>query len=79
MKSVAEDCRLDLLKGLCRRFSHQRRQAFNAEPFSTLIENLDETIGVQNQTVAGCEVNFVGRAGRRYLSETAEYAVLRIE
>jgi hypothetical protein len=57
MKSVAEDCRLDLLKGLCRRFSHQRRQAFNAEPFSTLIENLDETIGVQNQTVAGREVN----------------------
>jgi hypothetical protein len=54
---VAEDCLLHLLKGLCRRFSHQRRQAFNAEPFSTLIENLDDTIGVQNQTVAGCEVN----------------------
>ena len=56
---AVEDCLLHLLKGLCCRVSHHLRQAFNAEHFSTLIENLDETIGVQNQTIAGYEVNFV--------------------
>ena|SRR5215467_15295114 len=45
------DCVVDSRTSLCR--------AFNAEHFVVLIEDFDETIRIQNQAVAGCEVNFV--------------------
>ena len=54
-------------------------RAFDGERFVTLIEDLDESVRVQDYPVAGCKVEFIGRAGRRCIGEAAEYAVLRIE
>src|SRR5271165_6168026 len=52
---------------------------FDSEHVAPAVEDLDEPVGVESQTVAGCKFNFIHRFGRHHLGETTENAALRIE
>ena len=63
---------------LCR-IEDQSCKAVDAHHIVAIIKDLDEPVGVENQTVAGLEVNLLHRIGWCCLGKTAENAVVRIE
>ena len=63
----------------CGRLADQLLKALNAEHVLGPVKHFDEPIGVENQTVAGRELDFRHRLRRRKLGEITEDTVLRIE
>src|SRR5215469_5679595 len=63
---------------LCR-LADQLFEAFDAEHFVTLIEDLDKPVGVKNQAVPRVQVNFVGGLRWSCIAEATEDPALRSE
>ena len=57
------------------RFEDQRFKAFDAEHVVEAVEDLDQSVGVENQTVPLGQFNFVYLLRRRNLGKTTEYPV----
>ena len=61
------------------RLADQRFQPLDTEHLVVLVKNLRKPVRVENQTVTGFEINFVGGFGWRCFRKTAKNAAFRIE
>ena len=76
---AVKDCLPHFRKRSLCRLADQFLQTFDTEHFISSIEDLDESIRVKNQPIAGGQLNFVRAFRRSRIGETTEDAALRIE